>query len=1112
MAYLRKEYMILRVLSIVIMLFFISCRDEKRILVFTKTSGYRHASIKDGVIALQGIGKKKGYIVDTTSNSNLFCEDSLSKYSAIVFLSTTGELFDVYQKNAFQRYIQAGGGFVGIHAASDAEYKWPWYNKLVGAYFSSHPEIQEAKLHVVDNNHSSTKHLRDVWMRNDEWYNFKSIYKETKKLLTIDESSYKGGENGPDHPMSWYHEYDGGRAWYTALGHTRESFEEQDFLNHIAGGIEYAIGKNKRDYSKAITPYKPEKNRFTLERLVKGQLFEPTEMTILPNLDVLIAQRRGEVMRYNNVTKKISQIGKLEVYHTARVKDVNAEEGLMGIQKHPKFEKNGFVFMFYAVKDSAVNRLSRFYVDKDSLHVKSEKVVLDVASDRDICCHTGGSIAFSGDGNYLYLSTGDNATPFDEPNQKYVNKGFAPQDDRPGHEQYDARRSSANTNDLRGKILRIAINDDGSYTIPEGNLFPKDQKGTRPEIYVMGNRNPYRISVDPKNGNLYWGEVGPDAAEDKEGRGPQGYDEVNQAKKAGNFGWPLFVGNNQAYNRYDYATGKSGDKFDASKPINDSRNNNGLKELPPAQSAMIYYPYDKSETFPELASGGRNAMAGPVYYCDQFPKKTSLPAYYNGKLFIYDWIRQWIKVVHVDNDNQIEPFLEDYNFANIIDMEVAHTGEIYILEYGKGWFSKNSDSGLSKVVYNSGNRAPKIIEMKIDNASGLVPLSVTAVVNASDPENDRLKYEWKIGPDVIKTDQPTLKHTINDIVHMPLICTVIDEKGNKTTSDAYIINTGNAIPKIEVSISGNQSMYFPKDNRAYKVKISDDTDLIEQNILVEQIMSIYNDEYIGHVSGSESSVAEKLMSSSDCLSCHKKDTVSIGPSYVAIAERYKDKNYAQNYLAEKIRIGGSGNWGEGAMAAHPGISEAESMQITEWILSLSKRKTVKKKSLPLTGKIATNVDKSTPWNKVLYIKAQYTDLPTNKAKPLGAAEVLTLKPNVLTADNLTADYGFKRRDQNKLLPNGNGYVELKQYDLFEVSKVVLHIKGDISESKKYNFTLKEKKTQKTISSATAIKPGTLSLVIEKSPSEINDYILYCDGHGGEGEAIITKIEFLKMEK
>ena len=255
----------------------------------------------------------------------------------------------------------------------------------------------------------------------------------------------------------------------------------------------------------------PTIDRFTKTQLVQGVFYEPTEMTILPNLDILIIQRRGEIMLYKNETKQVKQVGFFNVYYkTLHTPGVNAEEGLLGLAKDPDFAKNNYIYIYYSPADSSVNRLSRFTFKNDTLDKATEKVILEVNSQREICCHTGGSIAFGPD-KLLYFSAGDNSTPFDEKGAKYVNSGFAPLNDLPGHQQYDARRSAGNTNDLRGKIMRIKINDDGTYEIPEGNLFPKGTAKTRPEIYVMGDRNPYRISVDQKNSNLYWGEVGPDA-------------------------------------------------------------------------------------------------------------------------------------------------------------------------------------------------------------------------------------------------------------------------------------------------------------------------------------------------------------------------------------------------------------------------------------------------------------------------------------------------------------------------------------------------------------------------------------------------------------------------
>jgi glucose/arabinose dehydrogenase/type 1 glutamine amidotransferase len=684
-----------------------SCSSKRSskptVLVFFKTGGYYHESIPTGVKAIQDLGDKNGFNVDTTTNANMFAEDSLKKYAALVFLSSTGDILSGNQEIAVERYMQAGGGFVGIHAATDAEYDWSWYVKMIGASFKSHPANQEATLIINDKNHPSTDSLPATWTRTDEWYNFKNLNPDVKVLISIDEKSYQGGENGDKHPMAWYHNFDGGRVFYTELGHTNESFSEPLYLKHILGGIQYAMGDNTADYSKARSVFAPDESNFTKTDLVKGTFFEPTELSVLPNLDVLVVQRRGEILLYNNTSKKIKQAGFLNVYWKTNAPGVNSEEGLLGVKADPDFAKNHFVYMFYSVPDSPMNRLSRFTLENDTILNSSEKVILEFYEQRDICCHTGGSIAF-GPNKTLFVSTGDNTTPFDEPNQKYVSHGYAPLDDRPGHYQYDERRSSGNTNDLRGKILRIRVKEDGSYEIPEGNLFPKGTDKARPEIYVMGNRNPYRISVDPKNGNLYWGEVGPDANIDSlETRGPQGYDEVNQARKAGFFGWPFFIGNNYPYHIYDYATGKSGPAFDPAKPINNSRNNTGLTELPPAQPAFIWYPYGVSTMdFPSLGAGGRTAMAGPVYYSDLYPKETRYPSYYDGKFFFNEWMRGYIKAVTMKANgdyDRMEPFMPNTKFHAAIDIEVGPDGRFYVLEYGSGWFSKNDDAGLSRIDY-----------------------------------------------------------------------------------------------------------------------------------------------------------------------------------------------------------------------------------------------------------------------------------------------------------------------------------------------------------------------------------------------------------------------------
>lgn len=220
-------------------------KAKPRLLVFSKTAGFRHDCIPVAKLAMLKLGNENGYDVDTSEDASLFNTKNLARYKAVVFLNTTGDIFNDEQQAALEGYIRKGGGYVGVHAATDTEYDWPWYNQLVGAYFLSHPHQQTATLQVVDRTHPSTAHLDPTWVRKDEWYNFKSIVPGLNYLIKIDESSYEGGKNGDNHPMSWYRAFDGGRSFYTELGHTKESYSEPAFLQHVLGGIDYATGKKK---------------------------------------------------------------------------------------------------------------------------------------------------------------------------------------------------------------------------------------------------------------------------------------------------------------------------------------------------------------------------------------------------------------------------------------------------------------------------------------------------------------------------------------------------------------------------------------------------------------------------------------------------------------------------------------------------------------------------------------------------------------------------------------------------------------------------------------------------------------------------------------------------
>ncbi len=217
------------------------------VMVFTKTEGYRHASIEKGVQTLRELGRENGFIALQTESGEDFTAGNLGNYKLVVFLSTTMDVLDDNQQRAFESYIKNGGAYFGIHAAADTEYDWPWYGRLVGGYFESHPDnpnVLSAKIDVLSKDHSSTAHLNDTWTRSDEWYNYKNLNPKVNVLLNLDETTYAGGTNGSNHPIAWYHEYDGGRAYYTGGGHTEASFDEPAFRQHLLGAIQWCIKRN----------------------------------------------------------------------------------------------------------------------------------------------------------------------------------------------------------------------------------------------------------------------------------------------------------------------------------------------------------------------------------------------------------------------------------------------------------------------------------------------------------------------------------------------------------------------------------------------------------------------------------------------------------------------------------------------------------------------------------------------------------------------------------------------------------------------------------------------------------------------------------------------------
>ncbi|MFG2265616.1 PQQ-dependent sugar dehydrogenase [Streptomyces sp. NPDC048720] len=562
--------------------------------------------------------------------------------------------------------------------------------------------------------------------------------------------------------------------------------------------------------------------------LAKGEaeVGEPMSLAVLPDRSVLHTSRDGE-LRLTDAAGNTSVAGKLDVYS-------HDEEGLQGVGVDPDFADNRFIYLYYApplntpagdapetgtAADFApfdgVNRLSRFVLKSDgTLDKTSEKQILDVKTTRGLCCHVGGDIDFDAAGN-LYLSTGDDSNPFQS-------DGYSPLDERadrnPG---FDAQRTAGNTNDLRGKILRIKVNADGSYSIPEGNLFAPGTDKTRPEIYAMGFRNPFRFSVDKKTGILYVGDYGPDAGAADPGRGPAGQVEFARVTKPGNFGWPYCTGANDPYVDYDFGTKTSGATFDCSAPKNDSPHNTGLTDLPPAQPAWI--PYD-GPSVPEFGTGSESPMGGPVYHYDPaLDSPVKFPEAYDGDFFAGEFGRRWIKRITSDADGKVQSINDvPWSGTQVMDMAFGPDGALYVLDYGTSWFGGDDNSGLFRIENATDGHSP-VAQAAADRTSGQAPLKVAFTsAGSSDQDGDALTYSWDFGDGSTSTAaDPTHKYKKNGTYTATV--TAEDTTG-RTGSASVRVVVGNTAPTVTLELPKDGQLFGFGDAVPFKVKVTDPED------------------------------------------------------------------------------------------------------------------------------------------------------------------------------------------------------------------------------------------------------------------------------------------------
>ena len=461
----------------------------------------------------------------------------------------------------------------------------------------------------------------------------------------------------------------------------------------------------------------PKSENFKVDVLAEG-FVDPQEMAMLPNGNILICQRTGELKIWSPING-LSDAGFISV--STNVANQYAREcGFIGLTIDPNFAKNGYIYCFYSnpsqhlpeykdkmkkdkfaslQKDAKhVNRLSRFTIKNGKLDNSSEKMILEIPTDRyNKTCHEAGSLAF-GANNLLYISVGENTNPFSKP--------ATPIEENT--KELDAQRTASNSNDLRGKVLRIKINADGSYSIPKGNLFKPGMAKTKPEIFAMGLRNPYRITINKKTGTLYWGEVSPDKT-------PTG-EEINQAKTAGYYGWPYVITDNKVFKDL------KGKPFDPKNLKNTSKNNTGITNLPEPRQPFYFY-------------GRSCSIIGGVYHNDPKSSKTAFPAYYDNHLFFADWNRSWFKAIKMDKDENkvaVVDFKLNFKFRKPIDIFFAK-GEMYVLEYGNGWYNVKSGR-LLRISYStafnqqaSGAADPRVSGMDIKMKGTKAMLTATCL-------------------------------------------------------------------------------------------------------------------------------------------------------------------------------------------------------------------------------------------------------------------------------------------------------------------------------------------------------------------------------------------------
>jgi len=797
--------------------------DPVRVLVFHGPADRQADPVNTAAAAVQELGRTGGFSADVAADPAAFTPDNLARYRGVVFLSADGVTLDDAQEGALKAFVEGGGGFVGVHDAARAQSTSDWFTGLIGTRPAASPDtVQQAVVDVTDRQHPANAGLPLTWTRADQWLNWDpNPIGQVHTVAQVEEWKYSAGEagNGPFHPVSWCRDYSGGRSFYTGMGRTSESWTADEmFRDHLLGAIRWTTGMVRGDCQATIA------SNYTTERLTAenqpgqlDQIGEPHGLTIAPDGTVFYVGKAacpsgpivdwedpnvglgcGTIHRWDPRTGEAQLLTTLEVMGNRGSGDelVKNEEGLLGITLDPRFADNGWMYVYWMPHESidrekriGQRTVSRFTYDAatGSIDQSTRTDLLHWPAQIHSCCHAGGGMAFDDDGN-LYIGVGDNNSS--EGSDGYSGNNWTAE--YAGTSFQDARRTSGNTNDLNGKVLRIHPEPDGTYTIPGGNLFTGNEEGggkTRPEIYVMGVRNIARLAIDRQHDWLTAGWVGPDATEPSPELGPAKYETATVITSAGNQGWPYCMGNRQPYrDRSDTDASVLTGWYDCDDLKNTSPRNTGLVDLPPARDNAIWYSpqgggpvypdradgtgvptyveSDATYTEPYVSGGGQAVMSGPTYHRSEVNTASGVawPAYWEDKWLIGDESNPENRIAVTLDPARVPAqgppaFAEDLrqiipggggdtSLQSWMDAKFGPDGALYLLDYAGGFFSLDPNQKLVRISYHGGEPTPSPAAATAGTTTQAGPMTMAF----SSAKAGGVAWRWDFGDGTTSTE------------------------------------------------------------------------------------------------------------------------------------------------------------------------------------------------------------------------------------------------------------------------------------------------------------------------------------------------------------------------